>query len=123
MWYFAQTKLGAVRVDNYKYQFIEQPKGWVGPIDQPLLPKLTNLRHDPFERMNWPAEGFTKGSVAYWDSFKHEMWRFQISAQMIAKYAPSFIEYPPMQAGASFTPEHLKEKIEQAMKAAKGHNE
>jgi len=34
VWYFAQTKLGAVRVDNYKYQFIEQPKGWFGPIDQ-----------------------------------------------------------------------------------------
>jgi arylsulfatase A-like enzyme len=120
VWYFAQTKLGAVRVDNYKFQFIEQPKGWVGSIEQPLLPKLTNLRHDPFERMNWPSEGFAKGSVAYWNSFKHEMWRFQVSAQVIAKYVPTFIEYPPMQAGASFTPDHLREKIEQAMKAAQG---
>jgi arylsulfatase A-like enzyme len=123
IWYFAQTKLGAVRVDNYKYQFIDQPDGWIGAVTQPSMPRLTNLRHDPFERMNWPAHGFASGSVAYWDSFKHEMWRFQIPAQVIAKYMPSFVEFPPMQAGASFTTSDLKEKIEQAMRAAQAHQD
>jgi arylsulfatase len=123
VFYFAQTKLGALRVDNYKFQFIDQPKGWLGPINQPNMPKLTNLRHDPFERMNWPNNGFAEGSVAYWNSFKHEMWRYQISAQVIAKHVPSFIEYPPMQAGASFSVGDLKEKIEVAMKAAQAHNQ
>ena len=123
MCYFAQTTLGALRVDNYKFQFIDQPKGWVGDIVQPNMPKLTNLRHDPFERMNWPDKGFAEGSVAYWNSFKHEMWRYQISAQVIAKHVPSFIEYPPMQAGASFSVGDLKEKIEVAMKAAQAHNQ
>ena len=83
------------------------------------MPILTNLRHDPFERMNWPGNGFSEGSIAYWDSFKHEMWRFQIPAQVIAKYLPTFIEYPPMQAGASFNVGDLKEKIEAAAAAAK----
>jgi arylsulfatase len=87
------------------------------------MPKLTNLRHDPFERMNWPGNGFAEGSIAYWNSFKHEMWRYQISAQVIEKYLPSFIEYPPMQAGASFNVGDLKEKIEQAMKAAHGNQQ
>ena len=123
VWYFAQTKLGALRYDNYKFQFIDQPKGWLGPVNQPNMPKLTNLRHDPFERMNWPNNGFAEGSVAYWNSFKHEMWRYQISAQVIAKHMPSFIEYPPMQAGASFSVGDLKEKIEVAMKAAQAHNQ
>jgi arylsulfatase len=123
VWYFAQTKLGAVRVDNYKYQFIVQPQGWVGPIVYPNMPILTNLRQDPFERMNWPGQGFAAGSVAYWDSFKHEMWRFQISGQIIAKYLPSFIEYPPMQAGANFSIQDLKEKVEAAQRAAKAGNE
>src|SRR5947209_16482591 len=121
IWYFAQTKLGAVRVDNYKYQFIDQPEGWIGPVTQPSMPRLTNLRHDPFERMNWPSHGFASGSVAYWDSFKHEMWRFQIPAHVIANYVPSFIEFPPMQTGASFTTADLKDKIEQAMKAAQAN--
>jgi hypothetical protein len=55
--------------------------------------------------------------------FKHEMWRFQIPAQVIAKYIPSFIEYPPMQAGASFNIADLKEKVEAAAAAAKASGE
>jgi hypothetical protein len=43
VWYFAQTKLGALRMDNYKYQFIEQPEGWIGPVVHPNMPILTNL--------------------------------------------------------------------------------
>jgi arylsulfatase A-like enzyme len=123
VWYFAQTKLGAMRVDNYKYQFVDQPKGWIGTVDYPNMPKLTNLRHDPFERMNWPEEGFKRGSVAYWDSFKHEMWRFQIPGQVIAQYVPTLVEYPPMQAGASFNIGDLKAKVEQAIAASKAHGD
>lgn len=121
VWYFAQTKLGALRYDNYKYQFLDQPQGWVGPTVYPNMPKLTNLRHDPLERMNWSAGGFAQGSIAYWDVFKHEMWRFQIAGKIIAEYLPSFVEYPPMQAGASFTVGDLKEKVEQAIHAAKAN--
>jgi hypothetical protein len=36
---------------------------------------------------------------------------------------PSFIEYPPMQAGTSFNVGDLEEKIEVAMKAAQTHNQ
>jgi hypothetical protein len=36
--------------------------------------------------------GFTAGSVAYWESFKQEMWRFQISGQVIAKPIPNPVE-------------------------------
>jgi hypothetical protein len=63
---------------------------------------------------------FAAGSVAYWDVFKHEMWRFQIPAKVIAEYVPSLIAYPPMQAGASFNIGDLKEKVEQAIAASKG---
>jgi len=71
--------------------------------------------------MNWPANGFTQGSIAYWDVFKHEMWCFQIPAKVIAEYVPSLVEYPLMQAGASFNIEGLKERVEQATAAAKGN--
>jgi arylsulfatase len=36
------------------------------------------------------------------------MCRFQIPGQVIAKYIPTFIEYPPMQAGASFNVSDLR---------------
>ena len=114
VWYFAQTSLGALRYDNYKYTFITQPEGWIGPKVYPNMPILTNLRQDPFERMNWPAKGFSEGSIAYWDVFKHEMWRFQIPGKIIAEYVPTLIAYPPMQAGASFNLDDLKQKVEAA---------
>jgi hypothetical protein len=47
------------------------------------------------------------------------MWRFQIPAQIIAQNIGSMIEYPPMQAGASFTIGDLKEKVDAAVNAAK----
>jgi arylsulfatase len=50
LFYFGGAHLGAVRVDNFKYQFYQQPQGWPGPkvtIDMPLI---YNLRQDPFER-------------------------------------------------------------------------
>src|SRR5262249_51832872 len=31
IFYFGGPKLGAVRVDNFKYQFYDQPDGWPGP--------------------------------------------------------------------------------------------
>jgi arylsulfatase len=123
VWYFAQTSLGALRYDNYKYTFIVQPEGWIGPKVYPNMPILTNLRQDPFERMNWPSNGFAGGSIAYWDVFKHEMWRFQIPAKVIAEYVPSLIEYPPMQAGASFNLGDLKQKVEQAIAASKANSD
>jgi len=47
------------------------------------------------------------------------MWRFQIPAKGIAEYVPSLVEYPPMQAGASFNIGDLKAKVEAAIAAAK----
>jgi hypothetical protein len=58
-------------------------------------------------------------SSAYWDVFKHEMWRFQVPAQVIAKYVPSLVAYSLMQAGASFAVGGLKERVEQAVAASK----
>jgi hypothetical protein len=46
------------------------------------------------------------------------MWRFQIPAKFIADYLPTFVQFPPMQAGASFNVGDLKEKVEEAEKAA-----
>jgi arylsulfatase A-like enzyme len=47
--YFAGPQLSAVRIDDYKYQFIDQPSGWFGPKVMLDWPKLYNIRLDPFE--------------------------------------------------------------------------
>jgi arylsulfatase len=59
-------------------------------------------------------------SVLHEQIIEQEMWRFQIPAQVISKYVPTFVEFRPMQAGASFNISGLKEKAEQAIAAAKG---
>jgi hypothetical protein len=50
IFYFAESTLGAVRVNDYKYRFIDQPGGWLGGTVKVDWPILVNLRLDPFER-------------------------------------------------------------------------
>ena len=57
IWYFGESELGAVRIDDFKYRFIDQPGGWLGDKTKPDVPYLTNLRLDPFERTGWPDDG------------------------------------------------------------------
>ena len=47
IFYFAEGTLGAVRIDDYKYRFIDQPNGWLGGTVKPDWPILVNLRLDP----------------------------------------------------------------------------
>ncbi|POA76092.1 arylsulfatase [Pseudomonas sp. DP16D-R1] len=111
IFYFGESSLGAVRIDDYKYRFIDQPGGWMGakvPVDVPFL---TNLRLDPFERMGWPENQSAQGSQQYFDWFKFQFWRFVFVQQQVAKLAETAIEFPPMQKGASFNLDSVKAKI------------
>jgi arylsulfatase A-like enzyme len=120
IYYFGESSLGAVRIDDFKYRFIEQPKGWVGEKTHVDMPILTNLRLDPFERTGWASDGAAKGSMQYWDWFKYEFWRFVFVQQEVGKLAQSAIDYPPMQAGASFNLDALKEELKK--KAAEANS-
>ena len=53
IFYFAEATLGAVRIGDYKYRFIDQPQGWLGGTVKVDWPMLTNLRLDPLERTGW----------------------------------------------------------------------
>lgn len=117
VWYFAESQLGAVRIGDYKYRFIDQPEGWLGAKIEVSAPYLTNLRLDPFERAGWPASGTKEGSVQYFDWYRYEFWRFVFAQSEVEKLAKSAIEFPPMQRGASFNLDSVKEKIESARAA------
>ena len=116
--YFAESRLGAVRIDDYKYRFIDQPSGWLGGTTQLDWPLITNLRLDPFERA-----GFTSGangSFTFYDFYVHEFWRFVLVQQMIASVGETFIDFPPMQKGASFNMEAVKAQIQKAVETQSG---
>ncbi len=117
IFYFTEKTLGAVRIGDYKYRFIDQPGGWLGGTVKVDLPILTNLRLDPFERTGLPTG--TTGSLEYLNWFMFEFWRFVYVQQEVEKYGKTFIEFPPMQKGASFNMEEVKAQI---IKALKSHN-
>jgi arylsulfatase len=118
IFYFAESTLGAVRIDDFKYRFIDQPGGWVGDKTHVDAPILTNLRVDPFERLDWPKDGSLEGAQGYMmNFFMYEFWRFVFVQEEVGKLAMSAIEYPPMQKGASFNLDAVKAKIAQAMAA------
>ena len=107
--YFTEGTLAAIRVDDYKYRFIDQPGGWIGTTVHPDMPILVNLRLDPLERTMWPNSNL--GSYEYFNWFIYEFWRFVLVQQVIAKEIPTFLAYPPMQKGASFSLEALKAEM------------
>jgi arylsulfatase A-like enzyme len=113
--YFTEGTLSAVRIDDYKYRFTDQPGGWLGGTIKVDWPILTNLRLDPFERMNLPNGA--NGSLAFYNWFAFEFWRFQFVQKEVARVAQTAIEYPPMQKGASFNLEAVKAQIEKAIAA------
>jgi arylsulfatase len=124
IFYLGESTVGAIRIDDYKYRFIDQPQGWLGEKTHVDVPYITNLRLDPFERTGWPNHGTKDGGQQYFDWFKYQFWRFVFVQQLVAKELQSFIEYPPMQRGASFNLDAVKAematRMAQAQAASKG---
>jgi hypothetical protein len=83
-----------------------------GKVDWPIL---TNLRLDPFERTGLPSGD--KGSLEYTNWFTYQFWRFVYVQQVVGQLAQTAIEFPPMQKGASFNLEVIKEQIAKKMAA------
>ena len=103
--YFAEATFGAVRINDYKYRFIDQPGGWLGGTVKPDFPMLTNIRLDPFERTGLGR------SINNYSWFAYQFWRIVFVQQVVVKFAETFIEFPPMQAPASFNLEAVKEQV------------
>jgi arylsulfatase A-like enzyme len=122
LFYFGGPHLGAVRIDDFKFTFFEQPWGWPGEKVTTDMPTMVNMRQDPFERtpsirgqsLNDMGGGYLN------DFYAREFWRFVLVQQQVAKLAMTAVDYPPMQAPASFNLEAVKEKIQEAVKEHEG---
>jgi arylsulfatase len=118
IFYLGESTVGAVRIDDYKFRFIDQPQGWLGDKTHADVPYITNLRLDPFERTGWPNNGTKDGGQQYFDWFKYQFWRFVFVQQVIGKELQTFLDYPPMQRGASFNLDAVKAEMAKKMAAA-----
>jgi arylsulfatase len=118
IFYLTESTLSAVRINDFKYRFTDQPNGWFGATEKVDWPILVNLRLDPFERTGLPnGKG---GSMNFYSWFINEFWRFVFVQQEVGKVAQTFIDYPPMQKGATFNMEAVKVQIEKAINSNRG---
>ena len=60
------------------------------------------------------------GSLSFYNWFVYEFWRFVFVQQEVGKLAQTALEFPPMQKGASFNLEAVKQQIEKAMQSHTG---
>jgi hypothetical protein len=117
--YFGGAELGAVRVDNFKYQFYDQPDGWPGPKVSIDMPLIYNIRQDPFERT--PILNYAQGAPAFFNEFfGREAWRFVFVQRVVLALGETAVDFPPMQSPASFNLTAVKEKIQEAIKRNAG---
>lgn len=120
--YFAGPQLGAVRIDEMKFTFMQQPQGWPGPKIMTDMPSLVNIRQDPFERYpTLSGETPLTGAFGYGNDFyAREFWRFVMVQQKVFNLAKTAVDYPPMQDPASFNLDAVKKKIEETIKNYSG---
>jgi len=122
VFYFGGAQLGALRIDDFKYQFFQQPYGWPGEKTTTDMPTIVNIRQDPFERTPFiRGETTNNGAGGYMNEFyARQFWRFVMVQQYVGKLAETAIDFPPMQAPASFNLQSIKAKIDEAIKNHEG---
>jgi arylsulfatase len=122
LFYFGGPQLGAVRIDDFKFQFFQQPYGWPGEKLTTDMPTIVNLRQDPFERTpSLRGESLNESGGGYMNDFMaREFWRFVVVQKAVAELAKTAIDYPPMQKPASFNLEAVKAQIQAAINAHQG---
>jgi arylsulfatase A-like enzyme len=122
LFYFEGPHLGALRVDDFKFQFFQQPYGWPGEKVTTDMPTVVNLRQDPFERTpSIRGQSLNDQGGGYLNEFfAREFWRFVLVQQYVAQLAATAVDYPPMQAPATFNLDAVKAQIEQTLRNHEG---
>jgi arylsulfatase len=113
--------LMALRVRNWKCEFMQQRAHGLGVWEEPLVatrvPNLYNLRSDPFERASEDASLF-------YGKWKADRAFLLVPAQaIVGKFLETFKEFPPRQKPASFSIDQALDKARasaQAMAKAAG---
>ena len=80
---------------------------WAEPFVDLRLPKIFNLRRDPFERADENAN-------SYWDWMLEHVFVIYPMQALAAEQIQSFIEFPPRQKPAAFNLDGVLEKMEES---------
>jgi arylsulfatase len=104
-------QLVAVRYDNWKQNFCEQRvegtlQVWAEPFVCQRLPRMINLRMDPYERA--PITSNT-----YFDWSIRHAFLVVPTQEIVARFMETFKEFPPRQRPSSFSVEQVMEMLKQ----------
>jgi len=110
MYFSDDGDLVGVRFDNWKVVFMEQRMAgtlavWAEPFVPLRLPKLFNLRTDPYERADITSN-------TYWDWVFNNGIIVLTASQIVGEFLTTFKDFPPRQKAASFTIDQAMEKME-----------
>jgi arylsulfatase len=81
---------------------------WAEPFTALRVPKLFNLRTDPFERADITSN-------TYYDWFIDNDYIALAATAILTQFLQTFVEYPPRQKAASFTIDQAVAKLEAAL--------
>lgn len=102
------ARLVAIRYQDWKLVFMEQRAHrlalWAEPFVPLRIPKIFNLRRDPFERAD-------TDSNTYWDWVLEHAFMLVPAQAYVAKLLDSFRDFPPRQKPAAFNLDRVLETL------------
>ena len=78
---------------------------WAEPFTPLRVPKMFNLRTDPFERADITSN-------TYYDWLLDHAYLLLAAQKLVADFLLTFVKHPPRQKAASFTVDQAMEKLE-----------
>jgi arylsulfatase A-like enzyme len=101
--------LTGLRYDNWKFVFMEQRapgtlQVWAEPYTSLRVPKIFNLRTDPYERADITSN-------TYYDWLLDHAFMLVPAQAYVGKFMATFKEFPPRQKAASFTIDRAMEQM------------
>ena len=115
IYFFDDGDVLALRFDNWKAVFMEQRAPgtllvWAEPFVPLRVPKIYNLRMDPYERADITSN-------TYYDWMLDNAYLVFAATAVVTQFLETFREFPPRQKAASFTIDQAVAKLEAALTA------
>ena len=103
--------LVAMRYDNWKIVFMEQRTPgtmaiWAEPFVTLRVPKLFNLRTDPYERADITSN-------TYYDWLLNHVYLYVPAQAIVGQFLQTFQEFPASQKAGSFSLDNVMDKLKQ----------
>jgi arylsulfatase len=104
-------QLTGLRYDNWKLVFMEQRapgtlRVWAEPFTTLRIPKVFNLRTDPYERADITSN-------TYYDWFIDHAFLLVPAQDYVGQFLATFRDYPQRQKAASFNMDEVMQKLKE----------